>query len=198
MDTRLPYHLSQEQPPCELPGQQSCQRSPTVPSASAACFPCAALLGQLSVRAPRDLFPCCWGAGGTGARRPQQFPTQMPSLEMPSALACTQVLPGACLGTFLHGKGYTGHFSYDLTPASTVSHWKPGPAGAEPELTNQWEDHQGLWDQLELWCSRAGSLLVGDSVSSPLPCEGKRRARVSPEGKTRRAAAAALPIQLQQ
>ena len=51
-----------------------------------------------------------------------------------AARACTQVLPGACLRALFHGKGYTNHFSYDLTLASAVSHWKPGPSGAEPEL----------------------------------------------------------------
>jgi len=56
-----------------------------------------------------------------------------------AALACTQVLPGTCLRAFFHGKGYTGHFSCDLTLASAVSHQKPGSSGAEAELAEPME-----------------------------------------------------------
>lgn len=51
-----------------------------------------------------------------------------------AAPARTPALPGACLRVFPHGKGHAGPFSYDLTPARAVSHWKTGPSGAEPEL----------------------------------------------------------------
>lgn len=61
---------------------------------------------------------------------------QVLSLEMPSQLLPA---PRSCQAPFFHGKGYTDHFSYDLTLASAVSHRKPGPSGAEPELAEPME-----------------------------------------------------------
>lgn len=49
----------------------------------------------------------------------------------------------ACLRVLRHGKGHAGHFSYDLTLARAVSHRKPGPSGAEPQLAKLMERPPG-------------------------------------------------------
>lgn len=102
----------------------------------------AALLGQLSVRSLSEEL--LHAAGELQAAEPEGCSsTWLASGAQPAdpftALACTRVLPGTCLCAFFHGKGYTGHFSYDLTLASAVSHRKPGPSGAEAELAEPTE-----------------------------------------------------------
>lgn len=76
-----------------------------------------------------------------GARRQQQqlAPSRAQPGDTLAAPGRTRVLPGACLPVLRHGKGHVGHFSYDLTLARAVSHWKPAPSGAEPELAEPME-----------------------------------------------------------
>lgn len=136
----IPYHLSQGQPSPWFSQGNIASALPQLPPApaSAACFPVCSSAGAAFRTCSEGAISMLQGSCRQRSQKAEIAPglPQVLSLEMPSQLLPA---PRSCQAPFFHGKGYTGHFSYDLTLASAVSHRKPGPSGAVPELAEPME-----------------------------------------------------------